>query len=279
MELRLGKRGLRLDRAQVMGILNVTPDSFSDGGKFISPDAALRHAETMTLAGAAIVDVGGESSRPGAAPIPLAEELDRVLPVVEAIASRVDVAISIDTSKPAVMRAAVNAGAAMINDIFALQHAGAVETAAELDAVICLMHMQGTPTNMQKAPVYERLPEDVIAFLKERIDVCGASGIGLDRLVIDPGFGFGKTDAHNLEILAKLQQFADLAVPLLVGLSRKRTLAKLAGAASRDRVAAGIAAAVVAIQKGARIIRTHDVAETIDAIRLLDAVNEAGQQQ
>ncbi len=277
MDIKLGKRCLNLDRARVMGILNVTPDSFSDGGCYLSTEAAFKRAADMVSAGAAIIDVGGESTRPGATEISAQEELDRVVPVIEAISAALDVAISVDTSKALVMREAVSAGAGMVNDIYALQREGALETVASLDTAVCLMHMQGTPADMQKAPEYTHLPEDIIAFLKARISVCTASGISRERLLLDPGFGFGKTDAHNLRILANLQQLAELCLPLLVGLSRKRTLGNLAGCASADRVAAGVAAAVIAIQKGARVIRTHDVAETIDAISVIDAVNDAGK--
>ena len=279
MELQLGKRRLTLDRSRVMGILNVTPDSFSDGGCFASLDAALTHAEAMTRSGADIIDVGGESTRPGAAEISLQQELDRVLPVIEALASRLDVAISVDTSKPEVMRQAVATGAGMINDVFALRREGAVDTVAALDAAVCVMHMQGTPHTMQTSPSYRRLPGDIIDFLVERVSACVAAGIARERVVVDPGFGFGKNDRHNIRILANLEQFADLGVPLLVGLSRKRTLGNLTGRPATERVAAGVAAATIAVGKGARIVRTHDVAETVDALKLVDAVMNSGQAE
>lgn len=262
-----------------MGILNVTPDSFSDGGHYQSPERALAHAEEMYRDGADIIDVGGESTRPGADQVSLQEEIDRVMPVVEGIAARLDVAVSIDTSKPEVMRAAVAAGANLINDVFALRGEGAVEAAAGLNAAVCLMHMQGTPQTMQNAPHYKRLPGDVIDFLADRVAACTTAGIRRDRLLIDPGFGFGKNDAHNLALLANLGQFADLGLPILVGLSRKRTLGNLSGRQAGDRVAAGVAAAVIAVLKGARIVRTHDVAPTVAALKLIRAVEQAGRER
>lgn len=276
MQLKLGTRVLSLDRPLVMGILNVTPDSFSDGGQFVSAGRAMAHAAAMADAGADIVDVGGESTRPGAVEVSEQEELDRVVPVIEGITSAVDVAISVDTCKPSVMRAAVGAGAGMINDVFALQKDGALDTAADLEAAICLMHMLGTPGDMQLAPHYDELPGDVIRFLRQRVAACVSAGIDRQRLIVDPGFGFGKNDRHNLQILAALSQFTDLGLPLLVGLSRKRTLGNLSGKPVNDRVAAGIAAAVIAVVRGANIVRTHDVAETVDALRLFTAVEQAG---
>ena len=198
MELRLGERMLSLDRSRVMGILNVTPDSFSDGGQFLSADDAVNHAEGMALDGADIIDVGGESTRPGAVELPVQEELDRVMPVIEAITQRIDIAVSIDTCKAAVMQAAVGAGAVMINDIFALRQEGALQAAAELDAAICLMHMQGKPRTMQERPEYITLPGEIIDFLAERVRDCRDAGIDAERLIVDPGFGFGKNDRHNL---------------------------------------------------------------------------------
>lgn len=260
----------------VMGILNVTPDSFSDGGRFLLADEALSHAAAMVDAGVDIIDVGGESTRPGASDTPVGEELERVIPVVERIAESLEVVVSIDTSKPEIMRAAVGVGATMINDVYALRRQDAIETAASLDCIICLMHMQGEPGSMQNAPRYNALPGDVISFLAARVDACVAAGIGRERLVVDPGFGFGKNDEHNIEILAKLEQFADLDLPLLVGLSRKKTLGNLTGKSVRERGAAGVAAAIVAVQKGANIVRTHDVAATIDALAVLRAVGQSG---
>lgn len=275
MELRLGDRILTLDKTRVMGILNVTPDSFSDGGRFISVDAAIAQATAMVEQGADIIDVGGESTRPGSEEIPLQTELDRILPVIESIVARHDVAVSVDTSKPAVMRAAVAAGAVLINDVFALQREGAMQAAAGLNAAICVMHMKGDPRTMQVRPEYEALPDDIIDFLAERVEACRAAGIDPARLIVDPGFGFGKNDAHNLKILANLERFRELKLPILVGLSRKRTLGNLTGKVSDERVAAGVAAAIIAASEGANIVRTHDVGPTIDALAVLDAVRQS----
>jgi dihydropteroate synthase len=275
MQLRLGVRILDLDQPRVMGILNVTPDSFSDGGRFLDRDAALRHAETMLAAGASIIDVGGESTRPGATSVSAQEEADRVLPVIEAIARQLDIAISVDTSKPAVMRAAVAAGATLINDVYALRQVGALEAAAELEVAVCLMHMQGTPATMQTNPRYRDVAGEIMEFLRERIATCHAAGIQSGRLLVDPGFGFGKNDRQNLELLHNLQQLSGLGPPLLVGLSRKRLLGSLTGRLAEQRVFAGVAAAVMAVERGARIVRTHDVAETVDALRVAQAVMEA----
>jgi dihydropteroate synthase len=277
MHLRLGVRILDLDQPRVMGILNVTPDSFSDGGRYHDRDVALRHAGAMLAAGASIIDVGGESTRPGAAAIAADEEEDRVIPVIEAIAREMDVAISVDTSKACVMRTAVAAGASLINDVYALRLDGSLQAAAKLDAAVCLMHMQGSPATMQSNPHYENIPGDIIAFLEERIAACHAAGIDASRLLVDPGFGFGKTDQQNLELLHNLQQLGSLGSPLLVGLSRKRLLGSLTGRTTDNRVSAGVAAAVMAVERGARIIRTHDVAQTVDALRVAQAVLEAGQ--
>ena len=275
MDLRLGERILELGQSRVMGILNVTPDSFSDGGRFLSAEAALEQAARMADAGADIIDVGGESTRPGAEAVPLQEELDRVLPVIQSIAARFDVAVSVDTSKPEVMQAAVAAGAVLINDIFALRREGAMQAAAGLDAAICLMHMQGDPETMQVRPEYQELPAEIIDFLGERVRVCRDAGIDTERLIVDPGFGFGKNDQHNLKILANLEQFCNLQLPLLVGLSRKHMLGELTGKGADQRLAAGVAAAVIAVSNGANIIRTHDVGPTVDALRVIDAVRQS----
>ena len=275
MELRLGDRILTLDKPRVMGVLNVTPDSFSDGGRFISAGAAIEQATSMAEQGADIIDVGGESTKPGSDELPVQVELDRILPVIESIAERLDVVVSVDTSKPEVMQAAVAAGAGLINDVFALQRDGAMEAAAGLNAAICVMHMQGEPRTMQVRPEYKALPDDIIDFLTERVRACTAAGIDSRRLIVDPGFGFGKNDGHNLKILANLERFRDLKLPLLVGLSRKRTLGNLTGKASDERVAAGVAAAVIAASKGANIVRTHDVGPTVDALKILDAVRQS----
>lgn len=279
MELLLGKQVLSTDRSWVMGILNITPDSFSDGGKFLSPDKALAQAEAMLEDGADIIDVGGESTRPGADGVSLQEEIDRVIPVIEQIGSQLDdVAISVDTSKPDVMRAAVAAGAVLVNDIFALRQEGALEVVAELGVAVCLMHMQGEPRSMQVAPEYQELPREIIDFLAERITASVAAGIDRDKIIVDPGFGFGKNDEHNLQILANLQQLQELRQPLLVGLSRKRLLGNLTGKAADKRIFAGIAAAVIAVAGGANIIRTHDVAATVDALKIADAVRMTGRR-
>jgi len=275
MELRLGDRILTLDKTRVMGVLNVTPDSFSDGGRFNTVDAAFGQATAMLEQGADIIDVGGESTKPGADELPVQVELDRILPVIESIAERLDVAVSVDTSKPEVMQAAVAVGAVLVNDIFALQRTGAMEAAEGLDAAICMMHMQGEPRTMQVRPEYKELPDDVIDFLAERVQACTTAGIDSRRLIVDPGFGFGKNDGHNLKILANLERFRDLKLPLLVGLSRKRTLGNLTGKASDERVAAGVAAAVIAASRGANIVRTHDVGPTVDALAVLDAVRQS----
>jgi len=262
-----------------MGVLNVTPDSFSDGGKIVTSDAAIRQAEVMFEAGAAIVDVGGESTRPGADRVSENEELDRVIPVVETIAGNTDLAISIDTSKPGVMRAAVNAGASMINDVYALRQAGAVDAASELGVAVCLMHMKGEPGTMQDKPRYQDIPGDILEFLSERIAACRDAGMDGDRIAIDPGFGFGKTHEHNVRLLASLGRFQELGMPLLVGLSRKRTLGALTGKGVEERLPSGIAAAVLAVERGANIVRTHDVDETVDALKIASAVMRSGKDE
>jgi len=279
MQLRLGSRTLNLDRPQVMGVLNITPDSFSDGGKFFDYDAAIRQAEIMQEAGAAIIDVGGESTKPGADGVSEGEELDRIMPVIAAIAGSSDVAISIDTSKPAVMLAAVQAGASMINDIYALRQEGAMEAASRLDAAVCLVHMLGEPGTMQDKPSYQDIPGDILEFLSRRLAACRSAGIKADRIVIDPGFGFGKTHEHNVCLLASLRQFQTLEAPLLVGLSRKHTLGHLTGKGVEDRLSSGIAAAVLAVERGANIVRTHDVEATVDALKIAHAVMQSGKDK
>ncbi len=263
---------LELDPPAVMGVLNVTPDSFSDGGRFIGRDAALRQAEAMARDGAAIIDVGGESTRPGATDVSEQKELDRVIPVVEAVVSAIDVPVSIDTGKAVVMRAAATAGAAMINDIRALRGDGALAAAAELQLPVCLMHMQGQPRTMQQAPEYGDVVADVNTFLAERLRACVDAGLAEDLLVVDPGFGFGKTLQHNVELLANLRQLRSLGRPILVGLSRKSTLGALTGRDVDERMPASIAAAVIAVLEGAHIVRAHDVLETVDALRVAAAV-------
>jgi dihydropteroate synthase len=276
MQLRLGSRILDLHEPKVMGVLNMTPDSFSDGGRIRSLDDALRRAVSMHVAGAVIIDVGGESTRPGAAPVPEQQEIDRVVPVIDAICSRLDVAVSVDTGKAAVMEAAVAAGATMINDVYALRQDGALAMAAGLNAAVCLMHMQGSPSTMQLNPQYGNVAADVVEFLESRVSTCHAAGLDLEQLAIDPGFGFGKNDSHNLELLHNLQELSRLGLPILVGLSRKRLLGNLTGKPVDQRLIPGIAAAVLATERGARIIRTHDVAETVDALRITHAVMKVG---
>ena len=274
MHLRLASTTLDLAKPAVMGVLNVTPDSFSDGGRFLGLDEALRQAERMAADGAAILDIGGESTRPGAAAVPAREEIDRTLPVIEALVTRLDLPLSIDTRTPEVMRAAAGAGAALVNDVYALRRAGALEAAAGLDTAVCLMHMQGEPRTMQENPRYADVVGEVHAFLAGRVRACEEAGIARERLLIDPGFGFGKTLAHNLELLANLDRLADLGLPLLVGLSRKRSLGDLTGRPVGERMPAGLAAAVLAAARGAHIVRTHDVRETVDALKVATAVLE-----
>jgi dihydropteroate synthase len=265
-------RALDLAAPVVMGVLNVTPDSFSDGGRFVAAEAALAQARRMIGEGAAIVDVGGESTRPGAAPASLDEELSRVVPVIEALRRDSPVFISVDTSKPEVMRAAVKAGADIINDVRALNEPGALAAAAELRAGVCLMHMRGEPRTMQAAPRYDNVVKEVREFLAGRIAACVKSGIGHERLTVDPGFGFGKAAGHNLELLKQLHLLGDLGVPVLVGMSRKSLLARITGREVGDRTAGSVALAAIAVLNGARIVRAHDVAATVDAIRVAAAV-------
>jgi dihydropteroate synthase len=277
MTLHLG--AISLDCPAVMGILNTTPDSFSDGGRFTAPSVAIMHAEQMVAAGAAIVDVGGESTRPGAQDVGEQDEIDRVVPVIEAIRSALDVAISVDTSKPGVMRAAVAAGATMINDVRALRDEGALEAAAELQQAVCLMHMQGQPRTMQQDPQYHDVVADVIQFLRERVSECTQAGIAKELLVIDPGFGFGKTPEDNIELLANLRQLQEIGPPLLIGVSRKSTLGMLTGREVDERQPASVAAAVLAVDRGASIVRAHDVAETVDALQVARAVIESDKRR
>lgn len=264
-------RRLELASPVVMGVLNLTPDSFSDGGRHSAPAAALRAAGLMLEQGAGIIDLGAESTRPGAAPVSAAEELDRLLPVLREVAGW-PVVVSVDTSKPEVMRAALGAGATMVNDVRALREPGALAAVAASGAAVCLMHMQGEPRTMQLAPRYADVVAEVGGFLADRIAACEAAGIDRGRIAVDPGFGFGKTVAHNLELLRGLGRLAALGAPLLVGLSRKSLLGALTGRPVDSRLAGGIAAAVMAYVRGAHIIRTHDVAETVDALRVAAAV-------
>jgi len=258
-----------------MGILNVTPDSFSDGGRFFDRARALDHARRMLADGADLIDIGGESTRPGAAPVDEADELARVIPVVDELA-REGALVSVDTMKPAVMRAAVAAGAAMINDVNALQLPGALEAAASTGAAICLMHMRGAPRTMQDAPRYDDVVAEVRDFLVERAQACEAVGIARGRIVLDPGFGFGKTLAHNLALLRALPELVATGYPVLAGLSRKSSLGAITGRAPGDRLAASLAAALAAVARGASIVRVHDVRETVDALNVWRAVEGAG---
>lgn len=261
---------------RVMGILNVTPDSFSDGGRFDTLDAALAQAARMAAEGADILDVGGESTRPGASAVSPDEELARVLPIIEKLHTEFDLPISIDTSKPEVMRAAVAAGAGMINDVSALRAPGAIAAAAETGAAVCLMHMQGEPRTMQTAPKYDDVVADILRYLSDRVAACEAGGIGRERLLVDPGFGFGKTLAHNLALLRRLGELERLGLPVLVGISRKSMLGAVTGRPVDERLAASVAAAVMAVERGARVVRVHDVAATVDALRLWTAVMDDG---
>jgi dihydropteroate synthase len=271
--LRCGHHTLDLTRARVMGILNVTPDSFSDGGDFATREAALRHARQMVADGADLIDVGGESTRPGAPPVSVAEELDRVIPVIEALAGELAVPVSVDTSKPEVMRAAVAAGAGLINDVAALRRPGALAAAAALRVPVCLMHMQGEPGTMQQDPTYGDVVAEVAAFLAGRLAACEAAGIPRERLLVDPGFGFGKTLAHNLALLRGLPRLASLGVPVLAGLSRKSMIgALLGGVPVGERLHGSVAAAVLAVERGAAIVRVHDVGPTVQALRIVAAV-------
>jgi dihydropteroate synthase len=266
-----GARTLDLRAPVVMGVLNVTPDSFSDGGRFDQLDTALAQARRMIAEGAAIVDVGGESTRPGATPATLDQELSRVIPVVAALRAESPVFISVDTSKPEVMRAAMHAGADIINDVRALAEPGAIAAAADTRAGVCLMHMRGEPRTMQEAPHYDDVVCEVSAFLATRVAACRAAGIDAARIAIDPGFGFGKTVAHNLALLKHLGRFEALGAVLAVGLSRKSMLARLTGRAIDDRTAGSVALAAIAVLNGARIVRAHDVAATLDAVRVAAA--------
>ncbi len=263
----------------VMGILNVTPDSFSDGGHFDRLDNALRQALQLADDGAAIIDVGGESTRPGADGVSEQQELDRVIPVIEAVRAETDIPISIDTSKARVMRAAVAAGAAMINDVGALRGDGALQAAADLGVAVCLMHMQGEPRTMQLDPSYDDVVADVAAFLDERVAACITAGIDKDHIVVDPGFGFGKTRDHNVELLANLRQLRVRSCPVLVGVSRKSTLGELTGREVGQRMPASVAAAAIAVINGAAIVRAHDVAATVDALEIAHAVNEVSRDE
>ena len=269
--LRCGPKTLDLSRPVVMGVLNVTPDSFSDGGRFLPVEAAVAHGVRLAEEGAAIIDIGGESTRPGAAPVSVDEELRRVVPVVERLRAVTQAVISVDTSKPEVIREAVAAGAGLINDVRALAEPGALEAAAASGCAVCLMHMQGDPRTMQRAPSYVDVVKEVKAFLDEHVQRCRAAGVSSDRIAVDPGFGFGKTLEHNLELLRRLRELHD-ELPVLVGLSRKSMVGTLTGRGAAERVHGSIALAVIAALNGARIVRAHDVAATVDALKMVAAV-------
>jgi dihydropteroate synthase len=273
MALRCGRFELSLDRPLVMGVLNVTPDSFSDGGRFLDPAAALDHALRMIADGADIIDIGAESTRPGAAPTPDVEELRRVVPLIEKL-SMSSVPISADTRKPSVMRAAIAAGASMINDVSAVRVPGAMEAVASAlqPVAVCVMHMQGEPATMQQTPVYGDVVGEVKGFLVERTRACAAAGIARERIVLDPGFGFGKTVAHNLDLMRGLPEIVALGYPVLAGLSRKSTIGALTGREVADRVAGSLAAALAAVARGAMIVRVHDVRDTVDALKVWSAI-------
>lgn len=266
-------RILKLDRPRVMGIVNVTPDSFSDGGAHDTLEAAVAHGLKLASEGADLLDIGGESTRPGAEAVPLDEELRRVVAVIERLAKETPLPISIDTSKPEVMRAAVQAGAGMINDVYALRREDALDTAAALGVPVVLMHMQGEPRSMQEAPDYDDVVGDVHRFLAERIFAAEMSGIAKKNIIVDPGFGFGKNTQHNLTLLAQLERIAELGVPVLAGLSRKRSIGEITGRdVPAERLAGSVAAHLIAAQRGAKILRVHDVAATVDALKMWNAV-------
>ncbi|MFT6067281.1 MAG: dihydropteroate synthase [Methylophilaceae bacterium] len=276
MKLHCGQFTLDLTSPRVMGILNVTPDSFSDGGHYSQTDIAVKQAYKFIEEGADIIDIGGESTRPNAEPVSLQEELDRVIPVIESLASKIDIPISIDTYKPAVMRAAMAAGASIVNDVKALQEAGAIEAVANADVAVCLMHMQGEPRNMQDDPHYDDVVEDVVTFLLDRVAICEQAGIKKNRLLIDPGFGFGKTRMHNITLIQQLNTLVNTGYPVLVGLSRKSVLGQITGNDIDARLYVSAAAVVSAIN-GAKILRVHDVKATVEALKVVTAIlpNEA----
>jgi dihydropteroate synthase len=272
MYLELKSRTLDLSSPVVMGVVNVTPDSFYDGGRWLEPGRAVSHALEMAGQGAGLLDVGGESTRPGASPAGEDEELGRVLPVIEAVSAASEVPVSVDTAKPEVMRAAAAAGAELINDVNGLRAPGALEAAAQTGCGVCLMHMQGEPRTMQEAPVYDDVVEDVYRFLAERVEAAVGAGIPEGRIAVDPGFGFGKTLAHNLSLMRHLDRLAGLGRPILVGVSRKSMIGAVTGRAVAGRLPAGLALAALAVERGANIIRTHDVAPTLDVVKMTAAV-------
>ena len=269
-----GKFQLNLNRPHVMGIVNVTPDSFSDGGKFAKVNLAVEQALKLINEGADILDIGGESTRPNAAPVSLQEELDRVIPVIEALVSQINIPLSIDTYKPQVMQTAINAGASIVNDVRALQEKGALDIVAASDVGVCLMHMQGTPQTMQINPQYNDVVSEVKAFLQQRLALCEAAGIVKNRILLDPGFGFGKTRTHNISLIQHLASFTSLGQPLLVGLSRKSVLGEVTGNDVDARLYASVAASVVSAMVGAKILRVHDVKATVEALKVVSAIQQ-----
>lgn len=273
-------RPLTLDRPRVVGIINVTPDSFSDGGQFADLESAVAHGVRLAEEGADMLDVGGESTRPGAADVSVEEELRRVLPVIEQLIARTALPIAVDTSKPEVMRAAVAAGAGMINDVYALRREGAMDAAADLRVPICLMHMQGEPRSMQDAPYYDDVVGEVHRFLTDRLFACELAGIDRRKVMVDPGFGFGKDLEHNLALLRRLERFADLGSGVYAGLSRKSMIGTLTGRKDpAERAAGSVAAALIAVQRGARMVRVHDVAATVDAVKVWHAVQSGDKPE
>lgn len=265
---------MSVNKPQIMGVLNITPDSFSDGGRFFDHTPAIQRAQEMSDQGANIIDIGGESTRPGAAEVSVKDELNRVIPVIEALSEKIKLPISIDTSKPEVMQKALDAGASMVNDVCALTNKAALEVVAQSGQDVCLMHMQGSPRTMQKNPSYNNVVDDIKAFFEQRIKACVDGGIDIDKIILDPGFGFGKTLAHNLEILSRFAEFKTFGLRTLAGLSRKSMIGSILG--DRDvesRVIGSVTGAIIAVQNGANIIRVHDVLETSDALRVLQAID------
>ncbi len=276
--LRCGKHQLDLTHAHVMGILNVTPDSFSDGGRYTSLELALLRAHDMVAAGASIIDIGGESTRPGAATVGAQQELDRVAPLVERIAAECDVIISVDTSTPAVIRESARLGAGLINDVRSLQRDGALDAAAATHLPVCLMHMRGEPQTMQDEPYYNDVAVEVAGFLQERIDACVTAGIAVERIVLDPGFGFAKNTQHNYELFKRLPELLSLQRPLLVGVSRKSMIGNILQQPVDQRLYGSLALAVMALERGAKILRVHDVVATMDALKIFNAVQDAAKE-
>jgi dihydropteroate synthase len=279
MKLAFPESALDLNSPVAMGIVNVTPDSFSDGGRFLAVERAVQHGVQMASDGAALIDVGGESTRPGAEPVEEVEELRRVVPVIRELAAVAGVPVSIDTSKPVVMEAAAEAGAVMINDVNALRTDGALQVAVETGLAVCLMHMQGQPRQMQANPTYSDVVEEVYSFLSDRIEACLAAGMDLARIVIDPGFGFGKTLEHNLTLMRRLERFRDLGRPLLVGVSRKSMIGTILGRDVDERLWGSVVLGILAVERGANILRVHDVAPTMDAMRVMQAVSVSEDRQ